>query len=110
MRYINLGKTGITVSRLCLGMMSFGNGQSWMLEIDEAKPIVDLALNAGINFYDTANVYSSGRSEEITGEMLRDYRDDVVIASKVRFAMGEGKNDSGLNRYHVSRQDRKSVV
>ncbi|MCE7736918.1 MAG: aldo/keto reductase [Candidatus Heimdallarchaeota archaeon] len=104
MKYTNLGKTGITVSKLCLGMMSFGNEQSWMLEIDEAKPIVDRALDAGINFYDTANVYSRGRCEEITGDLLADHRDDVVIASKVRFAMGEGENDSGLNRYHMARE------
>ncbi|MHA2028440.1 MAG: aldo/keto reductase, partial [Candidatus Kariarchaeaceae archaeon] len=104
MEYQNLGRTGIKVSRLCLGMMTFGNAQSWMLELDDAKPIVDRALDAGINFFDTANVYSRGRSEEITGELLKDHRDDVVIATKVRFAMGEGHNDSGLNRYHIQRQ------
>lgn len=104
MKYTNLGNTGITVSKLCLGMMSFGNAQSWMLELDDAKPIVNRALDAGINFYDTANVYSRGRCEEITGELLKDHRDDVVIASKVRFAMGEGQNDSGLNRYHMARE------
>ncbi|MHA2250200.1 MAG: aldo/keto reductase [Candidatus Kariarchaeaceae archaeon] len=109
MKYAVLGKTGITVSRLCLGMMSFGNSQTWHLELDEAKPIVDRAIDAGINFYDTANVYSRGRSEEITGELLKDHRDDMIIASKVRFNMGDGHNDKGLNRYHMQRQIKASL-
>lgn len=109
MKYAKLGKTGITVSRICLGMMSFGNSQEWQLEIDEARPIVKKALDEGINFFDTANVYSRGRSEEITGELLKDYRDDVVIASKIRFAMGEGQNDKGLNRYHMAREIENSL-
>jgi aryl-alcohol dehydrogenase (NADP+) len=109
MKYTILGSTGITVSRLCLGMMSFGNSQEWHLEIDQAKPIVDRAYDAGINFFDTANVYSRGRSEEITGELLKDHRDDVVIASKVRFTMGDGHNDKGLNRYHMRQQIKASL-
>ena len=93
MKYAILGNTGITVSRLCLGMMSYGgpkygHGQDWMLELEEAKPFVDKALDLGINFFDTANVYSRGRSEEITGELLKDHRDDIILASKIRFAMG----------------------
>lgn len=104
MRYKILGKTGITVSNICLGMMSFGNSQEWQLELDEARPIVDRALDAGINFFDTANVYSRGRSEEITGELLKEHRDDVIIASKLRFKMGEGVNDKGLNRHHMFRE------
>ncbi|MCH8907557.1 MAG: aldo/keto reductase [Candidatus Heimdallarchaeota archaeon] len=110
MKYAIFGPTGITVSRLCLGMMSYGNGQDWMLEIDDAKPFVDKAIDLGINFFDTANVYSRGRSEEITGELLKGHRDDVVIASKVRFAMGEGRNDKGLNRYHMTRQIKASLT
>ena len=109
MEYTNLGKTGIKVSRLCLGMMTFGNAQEWMLEINESKPIVERAIDAGINFFDTANVYSRGRSEEITGELLRGHRDDVVVATKIRFSMGEGPNDFGLNRYHMARQIKKSL-
>ena len=109
MKYANLGKTGISVSRLCLGMMSFGNSQTWHLELDEARPFIDMAIDAGINFYDTANVYSRGRSEEITGELLKDHRDDVVIATKIRFTMGEGVNDKGLNRYHMMRQIKASL-
>ena len=109
MKYQNLGRTGIKVSRICLGMMSFGNTREWNLEHDEAKPIIDKALDAGINFFDTANVYATGRSEEITGELLKDHRDDVVIATKVRFPMGEGLNEQGLNRYHVSKQIKASL-
>lgn len=108
MQYVTLGKTGLTVSRICLGMMSFGNAQEWHLEIDEARPIVKKALDLGINFFDTADVYSRGRSEEITGELLADYRDDVVVATKVFFPL-EGftakakPNHSGLSRYHIRR-------
>jgi aryl-alcohol dehydrogenase-like predicted oxidoreductase len=109
MKYSNLGSTGIKVSNLCLGMMSFGNSQKWHLEIEDAKPIVDYALDNGINFFDTANVYSNGRSEEITGELLQDHRDDVVIATKVRFEMNNGINDKGLSRYHIKREIKNSL-
>ncbi|MHA2294715.1 MAG: aldo/keto reductase [Candidatus Hodarchaeales archaeon] len=111
MQYKILGKTGLDVSRICLGMMSFGNSKDWMLETDDARPIVEKALDLGVNFFDTANVYSSGRSEEITGELLQDYRDDVVIATKVFFPL-EGfiteekdvkPNKRGLSRYHIIR-------
>lgn len=82
LQYGNLGKTGLEVSRLCLGCFSFGNRQQWQLEIEEAHPIVekalDLGIDLGINFFD---IYSLGRSEEIIGELLKDYRDDVVIAT-----------------------------
>ncbi len=104
MKYTNFGKTGIKVSKLTLGMMSFGNSQEWMLELDDARPLVERAIDAGINFFDTANVYSRGRSEEITGELLKDYRDDVVVATKVRFAMGDNINRKGLNRKHMTEQ------
>jgi len=90
-------------------MMSFGNSQEWNLEIEEARPIIERAVDLGINFFDTANVYSRGRSEEITGEVLADYRDDIVLATKIRFAMGDGVNDSGLNRYHMIRQMQESL-
>jgi aryl-alcohol dehydrogenase (NADP+) len=81
--------------------MSFGRERDWMLEIDQARPIVKRAIDLGINFYDTANVYSKGRSEEITGELLKDYRDDVVLATKVYFPMGEKANQQGLSRVHI---------
>ena len=104
MEYVRLGRAGVKVSRICLGCMSFGNDADWKLELDNARPIVKRALDLGINFFDTANYYSLGRSEEITGELLRDYRDDVVLATKVYFPMGEKPNQHGLSRLHVMKQ------
>ncbi len=116
MQYVKLGKTGLDVSRLCLGMMSYGDPTllKWCLDIDASRPIVKKALDLGINFYDTANVYSRGRSEEITGELLNDYRDDVVIATKVFFpvkgyATDPKPNKSGLSRYHITRAIKDSL-
>jgi aryl-alcohol dehydrogenase-like predicted oxidoreductase len=109
MQYSRLGSTGLNVSRICMGTMSFGNSSEWMLEIDKAKPIVKKALDLGINFYDTANVYSKGRSEEIVGELLHEVRDDVVIATKVRFQVGDGVNDYGLSRFHILREIDRSL-
>ncbi len=104
MEYVRLGRAGVRVSRICLGCMSFGNETEWKLEIDQARPIVKRALDLGINFYDTANVYSNGRSEEITGELLQGFRDDVVLATKVYFPMGERPNQQGLSRFHILKQ------
>jgi aryl-alcohol dehydrogenase (NADP+) len=84
--------------------MSFGNETEWKLELDQARPIVKRALDLGINFFDTANVYSDGRSEEITGELLQGYRDDIVLATKVYFPVGEKPNQQGLSRYHILKQ------
>src|SRR5437867_1911889 len=109
MEFNRLGSTGLQVSRICLGTMSVGNSEEWMVEIDKAKPIVKRALDLGVNFFDTANVYSDGRSEEIVGELLKDHRDSVVIASKVRLSTGEGPNKEGLSRYHIIDQARKSL-
>ncbi len=109
MHYTKLGSSGLKVSRICLGGLSFGNAAEWMLEIDKARPIVKKALDFGINFFDTANVYSRGRSEEILGELLKDSRDDVVIATKIREKVGEGPNDFGLSRYHIQREVKKSL-
>jgi 1-deoxyxylulose-5-phosphate synthase len=89
--------------------MSFGNSEEWMVEIDKARPIVKKALDLGVNFFDTANVYSNGRSEEIVGELLKSHRDDVVIATKVRLSTGEGPNREGLSRYHIMDQVKKSL-
>jgi len=89
--------------------MSFGNSEEWMVEIDKARPIVKRAVDLGVNFFDTANLYSNGRSEEIVGELLKGHRDDVVIATKVRFKVGEGPNKEGLSRYHILQQVRKSL-
>jgi len=109
MQYVNLGSAGVKVSRVCLGCMSFGNDNAWKLELDEARPLVEKAIDLGINFFDTANSYSHGRSEEITGECLKSHRDGVIIASKVWDAMGKGPNDSGLSRVHIMKQIKASL-
>jgi aryl-alcohol dehydrogenase (NADP+) len=109
MQYVNLGRAGVKVSRICLGCMSFGNDDAWKVELDKARPLVKKAIDLGINFFDTANVYSLGRSEEITGECLKGYRDDVVVATKVYHAMGTGPNDSGLSRRHIMQQIKGSL-
>lgn len=106
MQYINLGKTGLKVSRLCLGMMSYGDKKwrEWVLEEQDALPFVKRALEAGINFFDTADVYSVGESERITGSTLKKLgvrREDVVIATKVFNPMGDGPNERGLSRKHI---------
>jgi aryl-alcohol dehydrogenase-like predicted oxidoreductase len=102
MQYVNLGKTGLKVSQLCLGCMTYGNKQwrEWILEENESVPYLKRALEAGINFFDTANVYSLGDSEAILGRFIRDHarRDDVVIATKVYSEMGPGPNQKGLSR------------
>ena len=90
--------------------MSFGNAARWMIELDESRKVIKKAIDLGINFFDTANVYSKGRSEEITGECLRGYRDDVIVATKVREGMGDGPNDSGLSRRHIIAQVKASLA
>lgn len=106
MQHVNLGKTGMKVSRLCLGMMSYGSKKwrEWILEENEALPFVQRALEAGINFFDTADVYSVGESERILGSLLRKlnvHRGDVVVATKVFNPMGEGPNERGNSRKHI---------
>jgi len=105
MEYVNLGHTGLKVSRLCLGMMTYGSKQwrDWVLPEDAGRPIIQRALEFGINFFDTADVYSLGVSEEITGRALRDFarRDEVVIATKLFNPMGDKPNQGGLSRKHV---------
>ena len=105
MQYVNLGRTGLKVSRLCLGCMSYGTRaeRAWMLDEEASRPFIRRALEAGINFFDTADMYSSGLSEEILGRAIRDFvpRDEVVIATKVYFPMGEKPNQRGLSRKHI---------
>ncbi|MBO0810391.1 MAG: aldo/keto reductase [Actinobacteria bacterium] len=106
MRYARLGRSGLTVSRLCLGMMSYGNRtqRAWHLGEQEAEPIVRRAVEAGVTFFDTADMYDLGASEEITGRLLARLfprRDDYVLATKVFFPMGPGPNDGGLSRKHI---------
>ena len=100
---------GVKVSRICLGCMSFGADAAWKIELQEAERIVNKAIDLGIDFFDTANVYSRGRSEEILGKCLKGRRDDVVVATKVRGVMGGGPNDSGLSRRHIMQQIRASL-
>ena len=104
MDYVRLGTTGLSVSRLCLGCMNFGAGQDWMISEEESLPILRRAIEAGINFFDTANVYSVGGSEEILGRGLKTFgvrRQDAVIATKVFFPMSRGVNDRGLSRKNI---------
>lgn len=106
MHYVRLGGTGLKVSRICLGMMSYGDpaSRAWVLDQEAAEPFVRRAAEAGINFFDTADVYSAGVSEEVTGRLLREVfpqRDDYVLATKVHGVMGSGPNDRGLSRKHI---------
>lgn len=115
MEYTKLGNTGLDVSKICLGAMSFGDPvnwfHKWVLEEDASRPIIKGALDLGINFFDTANVYSIGRSEEILGAALKDYadRDKIVLATKVHQKMFDGPNGGGLSRKHIMSQIDQSL-
>ncbi len=110
MKYVLLGRTGMSVSRLCLGCMSYGppGGPThpWVIDEEAAQPFFRKAVEAGINFFDTANHYNYGANEEITGRALKRYarRDEIVVATKVGLKMGEGPNMTGLSRKHVLAQ------
>ena len=105
MEYIRLGRTGLKVSRLCLGCMTYGTPKwrEWVLDETASRPFFKQALDLGINFFDTADMYSLGASEEVTGRALKEMakRDQVVIATKVYNPMGKGPNDRGLSRTHI---------
>ncbi len=105
MEYVNLGNTGLKVSRLCLGCMTYGTSRwrDWVLDEADSRPFFQRALEAGINFFDTADMYSLGVSEEVTGRALRDFarRDEVVIATKVYHPMSSKPNHGGLSRKHI---------
>jgi 1-deoxyxylulose-5-phosphate synthase len=105
MQYVNLGRTGLKVSRICLGMMTYGTPKwrSWVLDEETSRPFVRRALELGINFFDTADMYSLGVSEEVTGRALRDFgaRDKVVVATKAYYPMSDDPNDRGLSRKHL---------
>ncbi len=106
MEYVNLGHSGLRVSRICLGTMTFGTSawRSYILNEDESRPFIERSLEMGINFFDTADMYSFGVSEEVLGRALRDFtrRDDVVIATKVFFPTGESPTSRGLSRKHIN--------
>ena len=106
MEYVRFGNTGMKVSRLCLGMMTYGSKKwrEWVLEEDEARPFIQRALEAGINFFDTADIYSTGASEEVLGNLLKGLgvrRETVVVATKVFNPMSKDINDRGLSRKHI---------
>ena len=106
MEYVNLGSRGVKVSRICLGCMTYGSRKwrEWVLEEQESRPLIRQAVEAGINFFDTADMYSLGVSEEILGRALKDFgppRDRLVVATKVFNAMGDDPNQRGLSRKHI---------
>ena len=106
MQFVNLGRSGLKVSRICLGTMTYGASKwrPWVLDEDESRPLIKQALEAGINFFDTADMYSTGASEEVLGRALKDFgsgREQLVIATKVFYPTGDGPNDRGLSRKHI---------
>jgi aryl-alcohol dehydrogenase (NADP+) len=105
MQYVNLGRAGIKVSRICLGVMTYGDPawRPWILTEEQGRPFIKRALEQGINFFDVADMYSLGKSEEILGRAIRDFatRDTVVIGTKAYFKMSEDPNDRGLSRKHL---------
>jgi aryl-alcohol dehydrogenase-like predicted oxidoreductase len=113
MEYRRLGRSGLFVSTLTLGTMTFG-GQGGFSKVGAtdvagARRQVDMCLDAGVNLFDTANIYSSGESEEILGQAISGRRDDLILATKVRMSMGDGPNDTGLSRYHIIRECEESL-
>lgn len=111
MEYTKLGDTGLEVSRLCLGCMNFGSDREWMMDDEEASvELIGRAIDSGVNFLDTANVYSQGESEEIVGRAIEGYdRENLVIATKVFGQMGDGPNKQGLSRKHIIDQAEASL-
>ena len=105
MEYVNLGRSGLKVSRIILGTMTYGTSKwrDWVLDEDESRPFIRRALELGINFFDTADMYSQGVSEEVLGRALKDFarRDEVIIGTKVYHPSGEGPNQRGLSRLHI---------
>lgn len=115
MEYVKLGNTGLDVSRICLGCMSFGIGERgdfpWALNEEQSRPMIKKALELGINFFDTANVYSGGTSEEITGKLLKENanRDEIVLTTKVFYPVNDRPNGAGLSRKHIMNEIDKSL-
>lgn len=113
MEYRYLGRSGLRISTLTLGTMTFGGAglfaKAGAATLSEARRIVDIGRDAGINLIDTADAYSAGQSEEIIGEVLADHRSDLLVATKVRFPMGDGPNDAGLSRHHIIRSCEASL-
>ena len=114
MRYTTLGRTDLKVSRLCMGCMSFGGpeakGFEWTVGYESSKKIIDRAFDLGINFFDTADVYSNGRSEQIVGKALKGRRNQVVLATKVGLPTGDSPEERGLGRKHIKRNLKRSLT
>lgn len=114
MKYTTLGGTGLKISRLCIGCMSFGGpdaeGFEWTLGYEDSKRVIDRAVDLGINFFDTADVYSNGRSEQIVAKALAGRRNQIVLATKVGLPTGDGPEDRGLGRKHVMRNLKRSLA
>lgn len=116
MEYVKLGRTGLDVSKLCLGCMSYGEPERgmapWSLNEEQSRPFIQKALEAGINFFDTANIYSDGTSEEIVGRALKDFarRDEIVLATKLFFRMSPGPNGVGLSRKAIMNEIDNSLL
>lgn len=113
MQYVNLGKSGLKVSRLCLGCMTYGSSawRKWVLNEEESRPFIRRALELGINFFDTADMYSLGVSEEVLGRALKEFarREEIIVATKVFQPMGDKPNDRGLSRKHIMHSLDKSL-
>ncbi len=114
MKYVNLGSTGLKVSRICLGTMTYGSKKwrDWVLDEEESRPFYRQAIEAGINFFDTADMYSNGVSEEITGRALKEFaasREEIVIATKVFNPTGDAPNLRGLSRKHIHHAAEESL-
>jgi len=111
MEYTTLGSTGMSVSKIALGCMSFGTGEPWMLDGEDARELIERAIDLGVNFFDTANVYSNGESERILGDVLSEYdRDEQVVATKVRFSYGDSHpNADGLSRKTIEQELQHSL-
>lgn len=113
MEYVNLGKSGLKVSRICLGTLTFGDPQwrSYILDEDRTRPIIVRAIDQGINFFDTADMYSLGASEKLIGRIFKDVvrREDIIIASKVFYPMSDDPNDRGLSRKHIFKSIDRSL-
>nr|WP_279579172.1 aldo/keto reductase [Fodinicola feengrottensis] len=114
MKYVKLGSTGLDVSAICLGTMSFGGGgnHTWGYDEEASRPFLKQAVEAGINFFDTANIYSVGKSEEIVGRALKDFakRDEIVLATKLHGRMRPGPNGGGLSRKAIMTEIDRSLV
>ena len=113
MEYRTLGRTGLKVSAITMGTFTFGGegpfGMVGKQGVPEARRLVDLCIDHGVNLFDTANMYSTGRSEEILGEVLEGRYDDILITSKARMRIGQGPNDEGVSRWHLIRECERSL-